>query len=323
MAELRVIEGGAPMTAECQRCARQRDDVDLRPDLRMWLCDECEPLVRTEREARRADEATTAAPATRTAGSAAAALARELEPTPGAQVQRRALRPVPDPAPEQAQRPHAADDDGDDFSDLDEGAVAPRRRAAIAGIEPTAEQIARVLGARTGRATFPCTLHSSGGEATVTVTEAGYAEMRCECVGEVVQRPIGAAYAALHYGALMPHKTSAVEKAIWWRRLLWEAAGRPRLERVKVPGIERDAPDWLRKAHRGYALHRTLWEEGLDELRERPSPFARRFVQAWCGLSSNQAKEAIAALRERGVMREVALDGRTPLYLPGDHHKEL
>ena len=232
---------------------------------------------------------------------------------------------VPDPAPEQTERPSGVVDDGDegdDFSDLD-GGVPVRRRAVIAGVEPTAEQIARVLGAPKGRATFACTLHASGGEATVTVTEAGYAEMRCECMGESVQRPIGAAYAALHYGALMPHKTSAVEKAIWWRRLLWEAAGRPRLERVQVPGIERDAPDWLRKAHSGYVLHRTLWVEGIDELRELPSPFARRFVAAWCRLSARHAQQAIAALRERGVMREVDRDGRIALYLPGDVHKEL
>jgi hypothetical protein len=38
------------MTVECQRCARERDDVRPRNGLGRWLCDECEPIARAQVE---------------------------------------------------------------------------------------------------------------------------------------------------------------------------------------------------------------------------------------------------------------------------------
>jgi hypothetical protein len=157
MGELRVIEGGAAMSIECQRCERQRDDVAPRGDLGMWLCDECEPLVLADRQARPAEreQATPATvaqthteKATRTAGSAAAALARELAPAPEAVVRPEATaRPrvvaLPDPPPERGNAPrgetttrtgpHLSQLDGDDY--LCEPTVRDQMDAVVEALE--------------------------------------------------------------------------------------------------------------------------------------------------------------------------------------------
>ena len=227
------------------------------------------------------------------------------------------LRPAAASAPDLRVVPDPPDDDDDErFDDLP---VVPtvRRSLALEGERPDAAAIARVLGAARGETTFACPLHLTASRATVTMTEGGYAQMRCACGHEERQRAIGQAFAALHYGDDVPEYMSKVQRGVWAKRLLWEAAGRPRMEWVKVAALEGEAPAWLLKARRGYVLHRTLWQS-MREVAELPSAFAQRFVMAWCDLSRYEAEQSIKRLSEAGVIVRVnPPKKRIALYRPG------
>jgi hypothetical protein len=183
--------------------------------------------------------------------------------------------------------------------DLDRVALDPDHVAAVFGTRPA-------FG-------FPCPIPGHRGMAAIG-GRTGAVVFECDCTGGTKRRPIGAAFAATHYGG-MQWKPSDVEVMLWTLRLGWESEGRPELPRVELPALPESAPvdartarDW-RVVQLGLAAH-------MDALAGGPVPYAREFVRAWCGFRTNyKARTAIEYLRSPAVRVLVEVDRETGLVV--------
>lgn len=118
-------------------------------------------------------------------------------------------------------------------------------------------------------------------------------------------------YAFLKYGQVK--KLSGPELATWQIRLLVELG---KLEPYPVPAqtLPSDAAESVRQVYEGFRLLLGCkWRYTPDE----PTPFARKFVAAWCAVSESTAARAIHELQnEYRVIRIVGQHGHLRVWLP-------
>jgi hypothetical protein len=100
----------------------------------------------------------------------------------------------------------------------------------------------------------------------------------------------------------------------WWDRLWWEV-GLLHLALAPAP-VETGAPRSVRLVADGFALLVAI--RAMREPGELGVPFTAPFASAWCGVATETAREAIAELGERDVIRRVGRAGRMNLYALGD-----
>jgi len=100
----------------------------------------------------------------------------------------------------------------------------------------------------------------------------------------------------------------------WYRRLFWEAGVIKIPARAPAPLLSSARPV-LRRVADGFALLLAL-----RDVRDpgEPAPFTRDFAAVWCGVTPQQARDAIAELRRLDVLRVVETYRQgarmTPLY---------
>ena len=118
------------------------------------------------------------------------------------------------------------------------------------------------------------------------------------------------------YGVV--RRLRAPEASRWYLRLFWEAGHLEPVD-VEMPWFPDGVPPAVRIVAEGFRLLLGLrWLRGFGE----PTVFTRKFAAAWCEVSEQQARDAIAQLRQFGVIQIVGTtrvgSHDANLYLPGE-----
>jgi hypothetical protein len=164
---------------------------------------------------------------------------------------------------------------------------------------------------------FPCVLHA-GCEVRLTTGRNGeivYFDAALEGIKRQFQT-IPELAVAIRSGLV--RKLRPIGVALWRIRLLHEC-GLIDLPPATVLDVPTGSPESLRRARDGFELLlRCRWwlDPGVCV------PFSRAFASVWCGISTDDAREAIKSLRDSGVIEKVgeaSIGSSRPayLYLPG------
>lgn len=168
---------------------------------------------------------------------------------------------------------------------------------------------------------FECLFSNCASAASLRPTGAGFWKYRCSCVDR--DRGLAETFGLLAYDAVglllregAVRRLTTKECARWRDRLDWVAGLLPP-ERgprsVKVP--DGSPPSAVRVA-RGIGLLVGLRDERWPD--DEPFVFARDFARAYCGLTSDQARAGIDALRRAGVIEQVGTSGRAIVWRLAD-----
>jgi len=213
----------------------------------------------------------------------------------------------------------------DDYGSMGLGPVGPvRSSVATTGpgeLDTAARSRALDVVAPLGE-TFPCVLPGHDDTGRIHPTKAPGRPWRYRCEGAALG--LAEVRAATAYGRVRGG-ISGIEVALWRARLDKEAGLlEPRPVLIALPPTVLDA---TRKVALGLQLYLGL-RDPAKLGGERSFTWARPFVMAWCGVSDQQAREAVWQLRCHGVLepgvdltadekRNLAKAGRAILYRAG------